>query len=136
MSKHGLHYFAVVVSGLAACIASPSTTNCPVSGSEAGRTVLVSACLNCHSSALSGAQRSNAPVGVDFDNDADVRRWKDRILVRAVDQGTMPPAAPLDRCEGVVLREYVETAATGACTPSCAGRQCGGDGCAGSCGTC
>ncbi len=49
-------------------------------------------CTECHSSALMVADRQGAPEGVDFDSLAGVEAQLDRIRVRAVEDGTMPPS--------------------------------------------
>lgn len=97
--------------------------------------LIASRCTWCHSSALAQGERSSAPVGVDFDTEADLARWKDQILARAVMEGTMPPGAPLPAEERQLLERYLATV-TGSCVPSCASRACGDDGCGGVCGTC
>lgn len=99
-----------------------------------GQAVLVLRCNGCHSVNVTGAARGGAPVGVDFDTTADVRRWNDRIRVRTLEQKTMPPGAPLPACEGPLLDAYLVANAATACTPSCTGRVCGSDGCGGTCG--
>lgn len=45
-------------------------------------------CTSCHSAYT--ADRRDAPEGVDFDTIPDVERWRERILARVVDEGTMP----------------------------------------------
>ena len=50
-------------------------------------------CLGCHHADLDEAERNGAPIGVDFDTEADALLWGDRILARATgDAPTMPPA--------------------------------------------
>ena len=45
-------------------------------------------CGACHSSG--SANRNGAPEDVNFDTEADVVAWKDRIQVRVLDESTMP----------------------------------------------
>lgn len=99
-----------------------------------GQAVLVQRCNACHSVSVTGAARGGAPVGVDFDTVADVRRWNDRIRVRTLEQKTMPPGGELPACEAALLDTTLVENAALACTPSCTGRVCGGDGCGGTCG--
>lgn len=50
-------------------------------------------CRGCHSSQLTGDDRSGAPDGIDFDTREDVEALADRIEARASgDSPTMPPA--------------------------------------------
>src|SRR5260221_13018480 len=49
-------------------------------------------CLGCHSSSRTGSARQGAPASVNFDTEADVQSWADRISARAVSEGTMPPS--------------------------------------------
>ena len=93
-------------------------------------------CNGCHSEAVIGAARLGAPVGIDFDDEAAVARHADRIMVRAVVEGTMPPGGALPPCSRAMLGEYLEGVLTGECVPDCEGRACGDDGCSGSCGAC
>ena len=50
-------------------------------------------CTGCHSSALTGADRQGAPEGIDYDTLDGVVAQLERIRVRAVEDGTMPPQA-------------------------------------------
>ncbi|MAY80678.1 MAG: hypothetical protein CL930_07820 [Deltaproteobacteria bacterium] len=45
-------------------------------------------CRSCHSS--TSEQRHDAPMGVDFDTQADIEMWLERIEVRVLDEETMP----------------------------------------------
>jgi hypothetical protein len=45
-------------------------------------------CRSCH--ARTAPDRHGAPEGVDFDTEADVEAWLQRVQVRTLDQGTMP----------------------------------------------
>ena len=51
-------------------------------------------CQGCHASTTEN--RFGAPADVVFDTEADVIAWRDRILVRTVDERTMPPAGGVD----------------------------------------
>lgn len=48
-------------------------------------------CTHCHSSELTGIDRQGSPVGVDYDTLAGIEAQLDRIRVRAVEEGSMPP---------------------------------------------
>ena len=65
-------------------------------------------CRGCHSSAVPAGMRQKAPMGVNFDTQADVARWRERILIRAAgDNPTMPPAGgPADE-ERALLAEWL-----------------------------
>jgi hypothetical protein len=65
----------------------------PLTYESFGAPFLLSYCTGCHSSQVTEARRQGAPLGVDFDSLADVRRWAGRIYERAADvHTTMPPA--------------------------------------------
>lgn len=99
--------------------------------------LLERSCRGCHSSKRSGdAARGGAPAGVDFDTEPQVRRHADRIRIRAVLGGNMPPSGALQSCSRDLLRQYLESVAQLACEPDCEARGCGDDGCGGSCGQC
>lgn len=97
--------------------------------------MITTRCVTCHSSTLTGAARNGADVGVDFDTEAGITRWSDRIRVRAIDAKTMPPGAPLADCQTQQLSDYLDTLVA-SCVPSCSARVCGDDGCGGVCGAC
>lgn len=57
-----------------------------------GEPYVLNWCTGCHSAALEAGRRSGAPVGIDFNTEADVLRQADRFLARATgDTPTMPP---------------------------------------------
>ena len=57
-----------------------------------GASFFESYCLRCHSSSLvTPEERSNAPLGINYDTLEGVRAVADRIRVRAGVSGTMPP---------------------------------------------
>jgi hypothetical protein len=98
--------------------------------------LLARSCRSCHSQALSGDARLGAPVGIDFDRAPAVRRHAERILARAVVDGTMPPGGVLPDCSRALLDEYLQGSLAAECTPDCESRACGDDGCGGECGAC
>jgi uncharacterized membrane protein len=53
--------------------------------------VVMARCTACHSQQPRIASFGTAPGGVSFDDPAQIRRWAERIRVRAVDTETMPP---------------------------------------------
>ena len=66
-------------------------------------------CRGCHASAIPEGGRQNAPLGVNFDTDADLVRWKDRIRARATgDTPTMPPAGGPSAEERTLLVEWID----------------------------
>lgn len=94
-------------------------------------------CLACHSVSVVGDARVGAPVGVNFDTEADVSFHQARIRVRVVEERAMPPGAPLSDCDAARLGQYLDSlGGEGACEPVCTGKDCGPDGCGGVCGTC
>ncbi len=140
------HLVVVLASVLVSCSAlsddgpDDRSNNAPEhlceSSAEAGRDVIASRCLECHSVDLTGADRQAAPEGSDFDTDGDVRQWAERIRVRAIEQRNMPASDPLDDCEATALDALLTDVTSGPCEPRCDGRDCGSDGCGGSCGDC
>ena len=73
-----------------------------------GEPFLRGQCLGCHSSDLPEGSRQNAPVGVDFNNYAEVRNWAVRIYARAGDQNvTMPPAGGPVAPDRVALADWI-----------------------------
>jgi hypothetical protein len=99
------------------------------------RPLIEQRCLSCHSVTKSGSARNAAPLNVNFDTEADVLARAQSIKLRAVEQRNMPPGAPLDDCAVWALGVYLNNVVSG-CSPICTGRQCGSDGCGGSCGNC
>jgi hypothetical protein len=65
-------------------------------------------CRGCHSSAVPAGMRQKAPMGVNFDTQADVAHWRERILIRAAGpEPSMPPAGgPADE-ERALLAEWL-----------------------------
>lgn len=65
-------------------------------------------CLSCHSRGRTGLGRSGAPVGVDFDSEADLRKHGDKSLsdVRA---GKMPKDKRLDPCYADQLEAFLRS---------------------------
>lgn len=72
-----------------------------------GEPFVLNWCRGCHSSALPQGMRQKAPVGVNFDTIADVRSWKDRMMVRAATGATMPPAGGPSAEERALLTEWL-----------------------------
>jgi len=65
-------------------------------------------CRGCHSSSIPEAGRQHAPLGVDFDTEADLVKWADRIAIRATgDNPTMPPAGGPSVEERALLAEWL-----------------------------
>ena len=97
---------------------------------------VLAGCRVCHAASLTGDGRQGATPGVDFDTEADVRRFAERIRVRTIDQGTMPPWGPVPTCDAAALSAFLTALEAAPCAPDCAGRVCGDDGCGGLCGDC
>lgn len=53
--------------------------------------VFATHCLFCHSSTLIGSQRNGAPPNINFDTYTGALESADKIIMRAVDEMTMPP---------------------------------------------
>ena len=66
-------------------------------------------CRGCHSSMIPDGERQHAPLGVDFDTEADLRTWQDRIRVRATgNTPTMPPVGGPSTAERQALAEWID----------------------------
>lgn len=66
-------------------------------------------CRGCHSSTVPEAGRQMAPLGVNFDTEADVLHWQTRIRARATgDAPTMPPAGGPNVAERQQLAEWID----------------------------
>jgi mono/diheme cytochrome c family protein len=70
-------------------------------------------CTSCHSSALPAGARQGAPLSSNLDNADDIIDQMDRILVRTVEQETMPPAARTSDAERERLALWLECGAPG-----------------------
>lgn len=63
-------------------------------------------CAACHSAAA--PQRFDAPEGVDFDTEDQVRSWEARIRARVLDDQTMPLGGGISDEELLLLRQYLD----------------------------
>ncbi len=68
-------------------------------------------CNGCHSSALEGDARYNAPPGVDFDSEDIAIAQAGRIRARVVEDQTMPPGGGLTASEMRMIDEWLMCAA-------------------------
>jgi uncharacterized membrane protein len=69
-------------------------------------------CRGCHSSSVPQGMRQKAPMGVNFDTQDDVVRWKERIAIRAAGpMPTMPPAGGPPDAERALLVEWLDCGA-------------------------
>lgn len=93
-------------------------------------------CRSCHSASRTGSARMSAPADLNFDSEAEIGSARDRIRKAAVVEKRMPPAKRLSDCSIERLAGYLDRLTDPACTPDCSNKQCGDDGCAGSCGPC
>lgn len=78
-----------------------------------GKPVLATWCVECHSSQLGPGERALAPMGVDFDTLEGARAWLDRIQVRALTVGDMPPATTVPEGKRELLARWVACDAPG-----------------------
>ena len=66
-------------------------------------------CRGCHSSAVPMNMRQEAPIEVNFDDEADLVVWAERIKIRAASTApTMPPAGGPGEEERALLAEWIE----------------------------
>jgi uncharacterized membrane protein len=61
-------------------------------------------CQACHSA--TATDRHGAPSGIDFDTETEVMAWKERIVVRVLDQQTMPLGGGLSTEDLELLEQY------------------------------
>jgi len=67
-------------------------------------------CLRCHSVSRRGFARGGAPIGVDFDTEADLARHEAAVRLQ-VRSGRMPPDGPeLEPCLRAQLEAYFAAA--------------------------
>lgn len=95
----------VIGSGIpitSSCLRSP-----PLTYDNFGDGMIGRQCRPCHSALVREAQRGNAPLGIDFDNEQDVLDWADRIQERTVDLKTMPPAGGMLEEERKLFGEWL-----------------------------
>lgn len=84
------------------CVREP-----PLDYENMGKGLIERHCRSCHGEFRVGAQRSFAPVGVDFDEEGDVLAWADLIYQEAVIDRTMPPAGGMLELERLLLEEWM-----------------------------
>lgn len=72
----------------------------------AGRAVVTQRCASCHSSAVTGAARQNAPVGVDYNTLEAIRANADSGYHEA-SAGVMPPTGALNATDLENLRIFL-----------------------------
>ncbi len=79
-----------------ACIGAPAVT-----WESWGHGFFLTWCASCHSA--SAPERRGAPTGVDFDSQADVKVWSERIRIRVLEEGTMPIGGGLYEDDALLL---------------------------------
>jgi hypothetical protein len=57
---------------------------------------------------LPESERQGAPDGVDFDSHDDAQLWADRIRVRVLDSGDMPPVGDPNAGDLLALEEWLD----------------------------
>jgi uncharacterized membrane protein len=89
----------------------PITSSClrrpPLNYVNTGEGLVERHCRSCHGRFQIGPQRSQAPVGVDFDDEADVLYFAQEIYQAAVVDQTMPPAGGMLESERQLLDEWL-----------------------------
>ena len=65
-------------------------------------------CRGCHSASVPMGMRQKAPLDINFDTEADVLAWRERIAARATGtMPTMPPAGGPSGEERALLAEWI-----------------------------
>lgn len=72
-----------------------------------GEPFMANWCRGCHSSALDPAMRQHAPLDVNFDELAQIRAAKRRILELAADGDAMPPRGGPSDEERALLHSWL-----------------------------
>lgn len=86
----------------------PRCTEAPVVTWESyGHIFMTTYCVSCHST-YNEDHRYGAPVGVDFDSEADLIRQAVRVRVRVLEEQTMPVAGGVFPDDLVLLERYLD----------------------------
>lgn len=96
----------IVAGGLLGGCLGPGTLNEPQCHDDARR-LIAEQCLPCHSANVVGDERRDAPEGVDFDTEDDLREHLEGIRESVVRDGWMPPAASLSECDRRLVDRYL-----------------------------
>ncbi len=73
-----------------------------------GQAFLLSYCTACHGTQVTGDARHGAPVGVDLDSLEGALAWAERIRVRTLETGDMPPAGGPHADERALLEAWLD----------------------------
>ena len=79
----------------------------PLTYENFGHAIIGKYCVGCHSSFYEGEDRSGAPPEVNLDTWTDIVEWAERIHVRTVLTGDMPPTGALNDDERAMLDEWL-----------------------------
>jgi uncharacterized membrane protein len=71
-----------------------------------GHIFMTTYCVSCHS-VYNEDHRFGAPVGVDFDTEADLLRQVERVRVRVLEEQTMPVAGGVFPEDLLLLERYL-----------------------------
>ena len=63
-------------------------------------------CQACHSA--TAENRHGAPVGTDFDTEKSVMEWRERIIIRVIDDQSMPLGGGLSGDDLALLQRYFD----------------------------
>lgn len=97
---------------LLACAGTPADTapaGCDtgphVTWDSFGEGFFTTYCQACHSE--TAPDRAGAPVGVDFDTEAEVRARVERVRVRVLEEATMPVGGGVYEDDRALLTQYL-----------------------------
>ncbi len=86
----------------------PCPEDSTLSAENFGAPFLLTQCTGCHHSSLPASERAGAPLDINFDALADVRKHAPRIWARAADSNaTMPPLGGPPQDERTRLGEWL-----------------------------
>ena len=88
-------------------IANTCTRQPPLRYENVGEGLVQRHCRSCHGRYQVGANRANAPVGIDFDDEADVLRFANAIYREVAIDQTMPPAGGMLQVERELMGEWL-----------------------------
>ena len=79
----------------------------PVTYTGRIKALLDASCIRCHATSRQGADRTGAPVGVDFDTYVEAKNSGPGANQR-IQAGTMPPSGPLPSGEKAQFQAWID----------------------------
>ncbi len=111
--------FAIAAVGSTASCGGEDLGECPPDSDAQqaeGRSVVQVQCVRCHSKALSGSQRQDAPEDLNFD-DLSIVREEAETMYGEAKEGEMPPEGPLSAESIEAMRVWLACGAQDVAAP-------------------